>query len=32
MAPKGFEPSTPGLRVQCSAKLSYGAEITLITK
>src|SRR3989344_4910967 len=25
MAPKGFEPSTPGLRVQCSTKLSYGA-------
>ena len=25
MAPEGFEPPTPGLRVQCSARLSYGA-------
>ncbi len=27
MAPKGFEPSTPGLKVQCSTRLSYGAVV-----
>jgi hypothetical protein len=25
MAPMGFGPTTPGLKVQCSTKLSYGA-------
>ena len=25
MAPMGFEPTTPGLKVQCSTRLSYGA-------
>jgi hypothetical protein len=29
MAPTGFEPATPGLKVQCSTKLSYGALIKL---
>ena len=25
VAPEGFEPTTPGLRVRCSTKLNYGA-------
>ena len=29
MAPMGFGPTTPGLKVQCSTKLSYGAVIKL---
>ena len=30
MAPMGFGPTTPGLKVQCSTKLSYGAVYILI--
>lgn len=30
MAPTGFEPATPGLKVQCSTKLSYGAMLLTI--
>ena len=29
MAPTGFEPATPGLKVQCSTSLSYGAVIKI---
>ena len=32
MAPTGFEPATPGLKGQCSTRLSYGAVINKIKK